>query len=622
MTLTPDRPNLDPSDRFDQLVHQVERFAHQHPQRYQQRLRLLVWVGYAYIGVVLGGLALLLFAFVQPAYALLVLLGLGSLVWIRTPPPKGVACDLTQFPALFAELDDLSARLHTPTIDRVVLTADLNAAVLQAPKFGLFGWYTNYLILGLPLMQTVSPEQFRATLAHELGHLSGNHSRFAGWIYRIRRAWLMLSSQQGQRPSVLMVPFFKWYEPFFRAYSFVLSRSHEYVADRCAAECTTPTIAAQDLMQIYIQSYQVREIWQDLLKQANQQATPPDDALSQVLARLSQTIAPEQTQTWLELALAQQTNNDDTHPCLRDRLAAYGYSPSDAQQAIRASQSLAPAETAADRYLGTAKSQTIRRLDALWQQEMQPLWQRQHRRAQLRHAFWQQLSALAQQQPLTVEQSLKLANLTAEFEGCAAALPLLRTLQQRAPHQAMVNFYLGEALLDQAQSSGLEHLTSAIQQDPSLLISAFEPLYTGLLRQGQANSAAHWLAQFRQLHPQWQKAQTERETWASPLTLAPHELPTAEVQQLVWHLTRFPETRAAFLAKRQVKHLPETPCYVLALMAQSDRANLMQSLSGPELVEIVQQTLCLSADVRVVLLDQQERRLFDALRSVPNAKIV
>lgn len=57
---------------------------------------------------------------------------------------------------------------------------------MQHARLGVLGWHVNYLILGLPLMQAVSPEQFRAIVAHELGHLSRNHSRFAGWIYRVR----------------------------------------------------------------------------------------------------------------------------------------------------------------------------------------------------------------------------------------------------------------------------------------------------------------------------------------------------------------------------------------------------------------------------------------------------
>lgn len=46
-----------------------------------------------------------------------------------------------------------------------------------------WGMMKNYLIIGLPLMQSLSTEQLTSVLAHEFGHLSKNHARAANWIY-------------------------------------------------------------------------------------------------------------------------------------------------------------------------------------------------------------------------------------------------------------------------------------------------------------------------------------------------------------------------------------------------------------------------------------------------------
>ena len=43
---------------------------------------------------------------------------------------------------------------------------------LQLPRLGIFGWYRNYLIIGMPLMKSLTCEQFKAVLAHEFGHLA------------------------------------------------------------------------------------------------------------------------------------------------------------------------------------------------------------------------------------------------------------------------------------------------------------------------------------------------------------------------------------------------------------------------------------------------------------------
>ena len=74
-------------------------------------------------------------------------------------------------------------------------------------------------------MQALSAPQFTAVLAHEYGHLSGAHSRFSAWIYRIRRTWAQIVEGLEKRDNwgiTLFSKFFEWYIPFFNAYSFVL----------------------------------------------------------------------------------------------------------------------------------------------------------------------------------------------------------------------------------------------------------------------------------------------------------------------------------------------------------------------------------------------------------------
>jgi hypothetical protein len=58
-------------------------------------------------------------------------------------------------------------RFRTPRFHHVLVTDDFNAAVVQAPRLGLFGWYRNYLLIGLPLAKALTVEQFKAVLAHE-----------------------------------------------------------------------------------------------------------------------------------------------------------------------------------------------------------------------------------------------------------------------------------------------------------------------------------------------------------------------------------------------------------------------------------------------------------------------
>src|SRR5438105_5788782 len=215
--------------QFEALVQRMERFAVRAPGTYRSWVLALARFGYtlllALVIVLLMLLALLAFGLRHAAW-LSVKLGLvvGALLlvvlrslWVRLEPPTGEPLARQEAPAFFARLDRLVAGLHTPRVHRVLVTEDFNAAVMQLPRLGIFGWYRSYLLIGLPLMQCLSGPQFEAVLAHELGHLSRGHARLGNWIYRLRRVWMRLDSALAQRPqwgSGAIRGVLHWYVPY------------------------------------------------------------------------------------------------------------------------------------------------------------------------------------------------------------------------------------------------------------------------------------------------------------------------------------------------------------------------------------------------------------------------
>ncbi len=175
------------AEQFEALVRECEAHAKRDPEGYARRMTALALAGYGYVWLVLVGLG--------GAIALL--------VW--------------------------SLRFHGATYRVLALTA---------PFVLLFRVYRSYLLLGLVEMQALSPEEFQAVLAHELGHLSRQHGRLTAWIYRIRGTWrrlTMLIEVRGRWGRRLFDWFLQRWGPYFNAYSFVLVREHEYEADRFAA---------------------------------------------------------------------------------------------------------------------------------------------------------------------------------------------------------------------------------------------------------------------------------------------------------------------------------------------------------------------------------------------------
>lgn len=140
----------------------------------------------------------------------------------------------------------------------------------------MFGWQINYLVVGLPMLRALTPAQFRAVLAHEVGHLSGKHGSFSGWIYRLRRSWEEVRvrvHQERRYASFLFEPFLNWYAPYLNAYSFVLARAQEYQADAYSVELTGKETAAVTLARIAAKSCKLdEEFWPGFFRQSKEQS--------------------------------------------------------------------------------------------------------------------------------------------------------------------------------------------------------------------------------------------------------------------------------------------------------------------------------------------------------------
>jgi Zn-dependent protease with chaperone function len=99
----------------------------------------------------------------------------APIVWLSfrmffkgTPAPEGREVE-EDVPRLFELVEELRDRVKGAEVDHVLITRDFNAAIMQCPRFGLFGGYRNYLILGLPLLYALTPDEAKAVLAHEYG---------------------------------------------------------------------------------------------------------------------------------------------------------------------------------------------------------------------------------------------------------------------------------------------------------------------------------------------------------------------------------------------------------------------------------------------------------------------
>lgn len=579
--------------RFERLVREAEASIASNPRAYKLRLVLLALLGYAVLfgmvallvglagGVLWGALASTAFVLlllkkklIVPLLAVIWVI-LRSL-WVRVEAPTGWAARQGEFPVLHEQIDSLRRQLETPAVHAVMLTDDFNAGIAQTPRLGVLGWPRNTLLIGLPLLLTLSAEQARAVLAHEFGHLSGNHSAFSAWIYRLRLTWthVMAAFDEAQGiGTALLRRFFDWYAPYFSAYSFALARGNEYEADAISVQLTSVHAAAQALVSTHIRSDALHEhYWRPLLKRADSIPEPEQQPFTRLATFLRDNPLPrEELLHRIRKAVGRETDDTDTHPALRDRL-----------DAMRAPPVLpgTVASSAAQEWLGSRLPAVLAEFDRNWLERNREPWQQRFQYVQDARRSLEALKTRRSEQ-LSHEERWNLAAWTEEFTPESDALPLYQAYAQHAPEDRDADFAIGRILLERSDPGGLTHLERATEQF-RLTLPACELAYDYLLRAGDPGRADLWRRRGERAIDVAGRASAERETLSHRDTFLPSDLPEQEHRRLREQLAAVQQVKHAWIAGKRLTHLKEHPLYVIAvaprgLFASADK--LIQELA-------------------------------------------
>jgi len=595
-------------ERFDALIHKLEIFAHKQPRTYRLHVAFLATLGYAYIFLILGatlalwaGFMLLMLnsqrisssAIRGSLFLLVFAFVLVRSLWVSFPPPVGLPLRHQDAPELYLVVNEITSQLKAPRFHHILLTDDFNAGVIQRPRLGLLLWYSNYLIVGLPLMLALSPEQFRAVLAHELGHLSGNHSRFGGWIYRQRYTWYRLIQsleQGGNQLSLLIFDWFlKLYVPFFNAYSFVLARRNEYEADKCAVDITGVQNTAETLINVGVKSkFLQNNFWSDVYQQIQTDSEPPSQIYAQMQKTFLQEINRETADLYLKASLAEETNNADTHPCLRDRLRALGYIPY-AEEDININMSITT--SAANEFLGESFIKFVEHFNQDWRERNATDWRQKYAEIQESRATLKQLQNKAEKEQLTIDESFQHALLTWDFESEEAALPILEEIVAKNANHVSANYLLGKILLKQQDEKGIEHIERAIAQDADAVIEGCRLIYDFLQQQGNMEQAQSYRQRAEEHYELMLKAEEERSTIRNSDEFLAHNLPESEIDKLRQQLSRYPQITTAYLTRKVVQFFPEKPLYVLGVVRKNSFWNFEAESANSELANTLSQNI-------------------------------
>jgi hypothetical protein len=156
----------------------------------------------------------------------------------------------------------------------------------------------------------------------------------------------------------------------------------------------------------------------------------------------------------LDSILRRETDDSDSHPCLRDRLAALEQDP----------RLPAPFAVSAAEALPSLRDE----LNQTWHAEAGEWWQEQYDDARERSGALLELEQEAARRTLTIRERWRHARLVESVRGESAALPAYQELTHARPRDAKAHFQVGRLLLIQGDVSGIGSIETAVRIDPWL----------------------------------------------------------------------------------------------------------------------------------------------------------
>ncbi len=504
------------------------------PKLVSRRIRLLVFLGYAYfvVIVVLGFASLAAAAWLYtvehtaaciiPLFFATATLPLIFAFPYHMKEPEGVSVTNAQTPQLYEMVKSVAQELGISAPAEILIMQDFNAFAAQRPvlDFSLRRRRRDYIGIGLPLMLGCTPEQLRCTVAHELGHLQANDGFTSQAVHHVLTLWREVI-QRSQKVRIAHIHlagfavFYQWYYPLLSAYMITISRSRELEADAASVRVCGPSLCKSTLVNTIVRGrYFHTFISESFRQQAHQLPQPPGGWYTYAAAKLAGDGWQHNVIEVLGSALTEETQMVETHPCLYDRLSAMAKQKETAgdnhcpvtapgihqlllnsvpeERLSAVSDIVVPtvvSPTAAEVLLNSHYGVVAEQLEAAFLARIAPQWQWQHQKSVgiqtcLRRLALKPKSELSNWQVGTLAVNVEFMN------GFQQAEQLLRAAANLPDTNPLALLRLGTILLNADQSAGELLLQQAINADVELIESAAPIIAAYYRRHNQLNKAA------------------------------------------------------------------------------------------------------------------------------------
>ncbi len=537
----------------------------------------------------------------------IILYSIGRGVFFRPEPVNGIKLERETAPALFDDVDEIARVLGARKCDGIFVDFDFNAYAVQFHRWGIVGPIRNYVLIGMPLMDAMSREHIRSTLAHEVGHLLLKHGA------RARRWYAMMEIYESIRHNVpgivwyLFGPFANWYLPRFYARLQPVSLRDEFEADAREARVTSPEIAGQALCLLSIGSTRYSRAIRGYCQSAVIQEAHDPSALAAAVYESLRSWTRADAEKALTQSLRAATDIEGSHPALSERLAALGAEPSAPD----------PVPTcASDEYFGKTREE-FAALAAHHFMENSSDYHEMVETTRKAKELKEKMSERIANGEATHDEAVDYIDAVGVADGTTTVKPLIDAYVRRFPSSAKLHYFRGMASLHDYNDDGIDDLIKASELEPEIAMSVTETIYQYLLLLGRTEEAFEFRRRRDALSDDVRDVFDRRLKVPKDQAYETADFSENELQVIREVLTQIKAIGRAYLARRVVSRSPLT-LYDLVLFPRKFR----MIADGKTLTNSIEARLAgLDRTINVHFGPWLAKDLVRRIKSVPDSEV-
>ena len=280
----------------------------------------------------------------------------------RPVPAVGFTMPESKIPKIYSLVEEIQSHFKRPVIHRIIISANYELDIVKTPRWILPIWSSNTLVIGLPLLICLSPEQFEYLLARKTGQFSKRNNIITNWLYQLNGIWQQYSYIYGKQKtseSRILKLFYSVYASLYERVSVNAAiadelYADEYVMELYSHEAVCEMITADALCRWYLE----KRFWPAIEKVSSQKTNTTLQPYRKLTTAIRSNLASVKIAMLNKLVWNEPVERANRIPSIKLRLDKIGYAAPQMEENT--------GESAADFYLGASLNGALNLMDKLW----------------------------------------------------------------------------------------------------------------------------------------------------------------------------------------------------------------------------------------------------------------